>query len=281
MQSYHQTTERMENFFKKINDSGVTKNYLTKSKIGLFESELVGYIKRHPATHNLKFRILFEDELPIHERVTTTSAIIVFSRIPDQALGHWSLIYICVDCKGVPTYYYIDPANPGTPTSPYVRRYFRSIPDSNSPRYLSYMLQHPTYMTCGYWVLHALTNLSLGMPFEQYERNYRSYLLRKKHLITQDLKMIAELEIPCYKGYGKRGPSKVLLLFRYGKCKPGKGVLCIHFRICLSVCLSVCVSPSDYIVHLLSYERNFLGQMIFGRQVGRQAGRQVDRQAGR
>ena len=193
---------RMENYFQKIVNDSATVDYLSQSKIALFKDDLVGYIQRHPATCNLKYYIRLEENLPIHESVTTTTAIIVYSTIPRQALGHWSLIYISVDSKGVPTCYYIDSANPGTPSSAYVRRYIASIADNNPPRCLSTMLQHPTHVTCGYWVLHALTHLSLGMPFHQYEHNYRSYIIRKTHLVTQDRKMIAELEIPCYKEQG-------------------------------------------------------------------------------
>ena len=84
---------------------------------------------------------------------------------------------------------------------------------------LSGKLQHPTYVTCGYWVLHAQTYLSLGMPFENYESKYSPYQIQNVHLLTQDLNMIDELGTPCYKDYARhtqKGPNKTLLLCKNG-----------------------------------------------------------------
>ena len=184
---------KMENFFEKINNLQILTHNFKKPTIALYKRDFDAYLSRHPMTHDLQYEIHFEEDLPIDMEITRTMAIIIFSKNTGEHIGHCSLLYVHVDENSTSSFY-IDSAWPGPPTSPYIRQFIEHINMDKKTRYLTHVLQHPTYNTCGYWTLHAITYLARGLSFEAYNQKYRSYKTRHR-ILTKDLKMIRELKI--------------------------------------------------------------------------------------
>ena len=187
---------KMDSFFEKINNLPIFPRNLIVPKIALYSRDFVAYLSRHPVTSKLQYEIHFEEDLPLNMEITRTMAIIIFSKIPDENIGHCSVLFVHVDENSTTTSFYIDSSWPGPPTSPYIREFIEHINMDKKTRtqYLTHVLQHPTYNTCGYWTLHAITYLARGLSFEAYNQKYRSYKTRHR-IITKDLKMIRELKI--------------------------------------------------------------------------------------